>query len=164
MENLIDDAAFREEKLPQSLKTLTLLTIIGSIIGIIGAIWQFFSIKTTYENRDELLAQFSDEKTSGFARKMIGDPSDFIENVTRAYENRVPILAIGVVAPLLCLYAALQMRKLKKEGYPIYLVGEWLPLAMYFFLPFNGVAAYFSIAIIILFTILYTVNRKYLVR
>jgi hypothetical protein len=85
----------------------------------------------------------------------------------KQYENRVPITAIGIIGIGLCFVGALQMRKLKMQGYYLYLVGEILPfVGSIVFLGLgavSGISGIISIAFLLLFVLLYTLQRKYLV-
>lgn len=100
-------------------------------------------------------------------KKMTGDPEQMVEMITKAYENRLPLLAVALICGGLCLYGVLQMRQLKKQGYTFYVVGELLPLvasaALLGFSSFSGFGGIFGTAIPILFVVLYTMQRKYLV-
>lgn len=88
-----------------------------------------------------------------------------LEMARKVYENRIPILVITLVSLALCVYGALQMRQLKKQGYYLYLIGEILPyVGSLIFLgmaSFTGVGLY-AMAIPVLFIILYTTQLKYL--
>ena len=91
---------------------------------------------------------------------------EMLEMTKKVYENKVPILVLSLVALALCLYGALEMRKLKKQGYTFWLIGEILPFATTII--FMGVAAFSGFGLLmalipIVFIILYTVNRKYLI-
>ena len=82
--------------------------------------------------------------------------------LAKAIDNKIPIIAINLVGIALCVFGAIEMRKLKKQGYFLWLIGEVLPIiATSIFLPvfFNTVFAYFLI-FPLLFIILYTVQRK----
>jgi hypothetical protein len=62
----------------------------------------------------------------------------------------------------------MQMRNLKKQGYLIYVIGELLPILSFaifigFGGLFGGIAMMFSTLFALLFIILYTTQRKYLV-
>jgi hypothetical protein len=70
------------------------------------------------------------------------------------------------VAMLLCLYGAMEMRKLKKQGFIFWLVGELLPIATTIF--FIGAAAFNGFGLLnllfpVIFIILYFIYRKDLV-
>ncbi|HQW93934.1 MAG TPA: hypothetical protein PKY28_12585, partial [Ferruginibacter sp.] len=98
-----------------------------------------------------------------WAKKLAGP--DVQEMMAQGFENRVPVFIIGMVSVFLCFYGALQMRKLKKDGYIFWLVGELLPyIGTLIFIPvfFKTIFVYFAI-IPFIFIILYTMQRKHLV-
>lgn len=154
-------------KMSTGLNVLTILSIIGSVIQIVGALWGFTTAKKSYDEKDKILQQMKSDDVPDFARKMMGNPDDYVEMVTKNYENRLPILLLGLVAGALCLYGVLQMRKLKKQGYTFYVIGEVLPfITMALFLggiAFSGVGFMVGAGIAVLFILLYTVMRKQLV-
>ena len=151
-------------KLSTGLNVLTILTFIGSAIQLVSGIWGFVNAKTTYEKSDKMLADLNKEGVPDFARKMVGDPEKFKELVTKSFENRLPILIITLVSVALCVYGAMQMRKLKKQGFTFYLIGELLPfLAIILFIGsvgFAGMSFMFSVVIALLFIILYALQLK----
>ena len=100
----------------------------------------------------------------GWVKNMMSP--EMLEVTRKMYENRIPIMVISLVGAALCLYGALEMRKLKKQGYLIWLVGEVLPIVA--LLIFVGTAALSGFGLIglifpVIFIILYTVFRKDLV-
>lgn len=154
-------------KMSTGLNVLTILSIIGSVMQIVGSLWGFTTAKKSYDEKDKMIEQMKSEDMPDFARKMMGNPDDYVEMITKNYENRLPILILGLVAAGLCLYGVLQMRKLKKQGYTLYVIGELLPfVTMALFLggiAFQGVGIMVTGAIAIIFILLYTVMRKQLV-
>ena len=83
----------------------------------------------------------------------------------------------GLVASGLCLFGAIQMWGLKKQGYVLYLVGSLIAIAMPFIsmftMPDAGIfgeavksamltGALTGLAINVLFIVLYTINKKHL--
>jgi hypothetical protein len=78
------------------------------------------------------------------------------------------LILIGLVGIILCFYGAMNMRKLKKDGFYIYTVGELLPVLastvlLGFSTQFNGVFSYIlGIGIPLLFVFLYSRNLQYL--
>ncbi len=158
---------YEMKRLPTGLNVLTILTFIGSAIQIIGAVFGFATSKSNFDKKDEVLAQLNNPDMPGFAKKMMGDPDQYLQMITKSYENRIPLLIITLVAAALCVYGAIQMRQLKKQGFPIYVVGELLPLlSTAIFLGtfmFSGVSMMIGIAIALLFIIMYAVNRKHLI-
>ena len=153
--------------LPTGLKVLTILTFIGSGIQILAGAWSFISAKSTFEKKDEVLAAMNNPDMPGFAKKMMGDPDQYVLMITKSFENRIPILIVTLVAAALCIYGAMQMRQLKKQGFLIYVVGEILPIittALFIgTFVFSGMSMMIGLAIVLLFIIMYAVNRKHLV-
>ena len=155
---------FDKPKLPSSLNVLTILTIIGSVLGLISSCYSFFTSKQSYEKMKELMDSGKLDEAPKWAKGMM--TPEMLEMTKKVYENKVPILVLSLVALALCLYGALEMRKLKKQGYTFWLIGEILPFATTII--FMGVAAFSGFGLLmalipIVFIILYTVNRKYLI-
>ena len=167
MNDSIPVSEFDKPKLPSGLNVLTILSIIGCVFQFLSSIWGFISSKTTYDSKDTVLAQMNNPDTPGFVKNMMGKPEDFIEMVTKNYENRLPILILSLVAVALCFYGVMQMRKLKKQGFLFYTIGELLPfVTLAFFVgtfAMTGVAFMIGTAIAVLFILLYAVNRKHLI-
>ncbi|MBC7902789.1 MAG: hypothetical protein H7Y27_05175 [Gemmatimonadaceae bacterium] len=151
-------------KLPSGLNVLTILTIIGSVFAILMACYQFFMAKTNLAKMEEMINSDKYDEMPGFLKKLM--TPEALEMTRRGYENRMPIFLISILAAGLCLYGAMQMRKLKMQGYYLYLIGELLPFVI--ILVFMGTAAFagfgiLSIVFALILIILYTVHRKYLV-
>lgn len=163
----LDSSDFEKKTLPSGLNVLTILSFIGCALQLLGALWGYYSAKTTYEQKDKVLEQMSSGNMPGWMKSMMGDASRFEETVTKSYENRLPILIISLVAVALCFYGLLQMRKLKKQGYMFYVIGELLPfVSIILFIGAYALASggtIFFACIALLFIILYTTYRKYLV-
>lgn len=158
---------FDRESLPTGLNVLTILTFIGCALSLLSSIWSFISSKKTYIERDKVLEQMSSPQMPAFAKKMIGDPQQYIEMVTKSYENRIPILIIGLVSVALCFVGAMQMRKLQKQGFLFYVIGELLPFISFVFFigtfMISGFAFIFFAVVAVLFIAMYAINRKYLI-
>ena len=154
-------------KLPSGLNVLTILTFIGCALQLLGTLWTFFNAKKSYDGIDKLTEQMNSGSMPGWAKSMMGDPETMIEMIRKTYENRIPIVLLSLVAVALCFYGALQMRKLKKQGFLLYTIGEVLPfLTQFLFIgafAFSGFTMYFGIAIALLFILLYSMQRKHLV-
>ena len=167
MNDSIPVSEFDKPKLPTGLNILTILSIIGCVLQFGGSIWTYFSAKKSYDEKDKMLAQMNSPEMPAFAKNMMGKPEDYIATVTKSYENRLPILLLSLVAVALCFYGVMQMRKLKKQGFLFYTVGELLPfVTMALFIgtfAMTGVGFMFVAAIAVLFILLYAVNRKHLV-
>ena len=159
-----DNDIFNQPRLNSGLNVLTILTFIGCGIQFLGSLFGYFSAKTNYENKDQVISKMTSGEMPSFAKKMMPDPAIFEKMVTQSYLHRVPIIIIGLVSFALCLYGAIQMRKLKKQGFTFYVVGEILPFfSMAIFLgafSMTGMWFYVSIAIALFFILMYAAQRK----
>ena len=101
------------------------------------------------------------EDAPSWMKSMMGP--DMLELSRKMYESRMPVLLIGLLGSILCLYGAIEMRKLKKQGYPLWLAGEILPIIGMGVIigkaSFSGLSA-ISLLFPAVFIILYTVYRK----
>ncbi len=150
-------------KLPSGLNVLTILTFIGC------AIFGLLTLLSPVINK--FLLKMMDEATSSgreLSTKQLAEMEKGRAAIELAGQNMIPLMAIGMIGIILCFVGALWMRKLKKDGYWMYVAGELAPVIAGFFL--LGTAQYtgvFSIVIAVglplLFVILYTMQRKYLV-
>ncbi|MES2374114.1 MAG: hypothetical protein V4557_16175 [Bacteroidota bacterium] len=146
-----------------SIKTLTVLTFIGSGLAICGSLWNFVKADKAVADME---AARDNEATPAFLRDMM--TPEAIANARTMAANKFPVLIISLVAAILCIVGAAQMRKLKKQGYFLWLIGEILPLiGMMIFVNVasvtSGMAAMIGLGIMLLFIILYTTQRKYLI-
>ncbi len=134
MENSSDvlDDQIIKPKLPTGLNVLTILTLVGSALQLISALWGFITAKKNYDGLDKLTAQMNSEDMPGWVKSFMPDPEIMVKTITKSYENRIPILLMSVVAIALCIYGAIQMRQLKKQGFLFYTIGELLPFLTQF--------------------------------
>src|SRR5579863_506511 len=150
-----------ERKLPTTLNVLTWLTFIANGLGILSAFWTFFRAQTTYDttvqNQDKL------ESAPEWARKLAGPHP--VETARAMLDNRLPVMIITLLACFLCFFGALQMRKLKKMGFSLYILGDIVPFAMGIFIGFDQFALFgymFITVVAVLFIILYAVQLRHL--
>jgi hypothetical protein len=137
------------------------LTFIGCALAYISL---FVSVARWGNYEQDLAdAQKMEEKMAGDSKLMEGS----VEMVKKTHENRYAIAATNLVFTTFCLVGALRMRKLRKSGYPLYLVGELAPLAvsaaLLGFNLFGGIVLALTAFFALLFVILYTTQRKYLI-
>jgi hypothetical protein len=155
-----EPGSFLEEpkKMPEMINVLTILTFIGSGLGIIASIWTFVKARASYE----ALSAVDLDRLPDWAKRMSG--GDPLEAARKALENRVPILILSLIGCALCIYGAMQMRQLKKSGFTIYTIGELLPVitSIVFLGGATGIGAMFGYFIYILFIVLYATQLKYL--
>ena len=152
------------KKLPGMLNTLTILTFIGCALAYIGAIWSFIDSSNIEKKRAELESAQDSIGDNEMANKMMAGSMEIME---KSYDNRYILLISGLLFTTLCLIGAMQMRKLKKSGYPLYVIGELVPVVITALLVGFSLLGGFMIAltavIAIIFVILYTSQRKHLV-
>jgi hypothetical protein len=145
-----------------SLKTLTVLTFIGSALGYIFSIWGYLKAD---KNVTDMETAMNQPNLPDFAKKFL--TPEALENARLMAANKLPLLLCNLIATTLCLVGAIQMRKLKQQGYYLWLIGEIFPLIV--IAVFVNVASLYSgFAImtpifILVFIILYTTQRKYLI-
>jgi hypothetical protein len=150
-------------KIPSTLNILTILTFIGSGLGLLYV--AFLPALTRFMLGVLEKASNSDQELSATQLAEMERGKSALE-MTQA--NIVPLMLTGFVGLALCIWGAILMRKLKKDGYWIYVAGEILPVIVSLILlgtaQFNGVfSVIFAIGIPVVFVILYTMQRKYLV-
>ena len=169
-ENTADTLNYDENnkpKLSSGLNVLTILTFIGCSILLLFSAFGFLVAQKNYENMDEVISKMNSDEMPAFAKSMMPNPEQYREMITKSYENRIPLVLLYLVSIALCFYGALQMRKLKKQGYLLYVIGEILPfLVQVLFIGtfmITGVSGIFSICIAVLFILLYTMQRKNLI-
>lgn len=158
---------FDKPVLPTGLNVLTILTLVGSGIQLLFAITGFLKAKANFEEKDKIMAQLSSAEMPAWLKSFMPSMDNYEEMVTKNFENRIPIFILGTVALALCIYGALQMRKLKKQGFTFYIIGQLLPfLTSILFIglfAFEGLFVGVLIGLTFLFILLYAVNRKHLV-
>jgi hypothetical protein len=166
-EDRLSAQEFERPALPTGLNVLTILTFIGCAIQLYTAVTGFTGAKKNYETRDEVIAKMNAPEMPKVMKGMMPSAAQMDEIFTKSYENRIPLLLLGVIAIALCFVGAMQMRKLKKQGFLLYAIGQLLPFATSIL--FIGMAAYsgsFVIimsAITLLFLLLYFFQRKHVV-
>ena len=150
-----------KDQLPPTLNVLTILTIIWSAFSALSHFASFamapFGYRNAVRNQDTI------DNLPPLVRSLLGNTR---EAARLAYENRVPILLIGLVGVILCFIGALQMRKRKKSGFILYVLGDLAPLAAVFFTTvastFAGISIGIGYGIITVFIILYATQLKYM--
>jgi len=155
---------YENSPLPTGLNVLTILTIIWCVVSLGLSVFGFFSAKSSLDNKEKTIEMMNSAQTPKFVKSMMGEPENFEKMLVKSYENRIPILILAIVSVALCFVGALQMRKRKKQGYLLYVIGELLPfISLVLFVGFfviSGVAFIFSAVIALLFILLYTMKKK----
>jgi hypothetical protein len=151
--------------IPSGLNILTILTIIGCCVFFLFTIYGFMNAKKNLDKMEETINSKDFDNLPSFVKGMM--TPEALALAQKNYENRVPITLIAVLGIALCFFGAMQMRKLKMQGYYLYLVGEILPLVgSVVFLgmgALSGIPGIITIVFLLLFILLYTLQRKHLV-
>ena len=152
---------FDKPKLPGTLNVLTILTFIGCIV---------FGLFTLFTPKILSFSKSMIEKTMSSGKdlsaKEAADLQKGLAQIELSEVNMIPLMVIGTVGIILCFVGALMMRKLKKDGFWIYVAGQVIPIAGSAIL--MGVAQYKEIgtivmlAIVVTFVWLYATQRKFL--
>jgi hypothetical protein len=150
------------KKRPSMLNVLTILTFISNGLGFISAFYSYFSAPSNYDK--VVQAQDKMDQMPDIVKNMMGP--DPVGNARKMLDNRLPIMLLTLVGALLCFYGALQMRKLKKTGFTIYILGDIVPfLGLFVFIGasmLTGFTGIFGILITLVFVILYATQLKYM--
>ena len=159
---VLDFADGDRNVLPSGLNILTILTFIGSAIAIIFGVFTYRNAEKSY--KDLVDAQDKISSAPAFVKGMMGP--EMVEMSKKSMENKTPIMLLTLIGAALCIYGAIEMRKLKKQGFILWVVGEVLPIIAG--LLFIGAAVFNGFALIgmafpVIFIILYAVQKKYLV-
>jgi hypothetical protein len=150
------------KKLPTGLNILTILTLISCAYELYTAIKNFVGGSQALKEIDD--AQVKMAEAPEWLKKFAGP--EMREMVQQSLDNKVPMLIVSLLAISLSVYGAIEMRKLKKQGYFLWLIGEILPyisVTIFASAFFKTFFVYFLIFPII-FIILYTAQRKHLVK
>lgn len=153
----------QKNKLPTGLNVLTILTFIGCAFELYSSVSNFIKGRKAIEEMEKAQEQLA--TAPSWAKKMMGP--DMMEFITKSFENRIPLLIVGLIGTTLCIFGALEMRKQKIQGYYMWLLGEVLPwVGVILFtgtILFKTFIVWFLILPIV-FIILYTVQRKHLTK
>lgn len=146
-DDVIDDVKNEDGSLPQFLNVLTILTFVGSGLGIISNIWGFFalgSLKSLAGNLGSL-----------------GDAT----GLAKYLANAEIIIGVAILACIGSIVGALQMRKLKKTGFYIYAASNVVALAVALILGGSYVMAgmgIVNILVTVAFIVMYGMNLKHM--
>ncbi len=158
---------FEKKQLPSGLNVLTILSFIGCSLQLLSSVWTFFTAQKSYDERDKMIERMNSPEMPSWAKSMMPDMTHFEETIIKSYENRIPLLILALVSVALCFYGVMQMRKLKKQGFMFYVIGELMPfVTMALFIgtfALSGFWFYVICCIALLFILLYAAQRKHFV-
>jgi len=148
------------------LKVLTILTFIGSGIAILSGIYQYISAEKNLAAMQQMANSPDFDKMPEFAKKFYSPEA--IELVRLSAVNKLPLLVVTLIGALLCIIGAIDMRKLKMQGYYTWIIGEIFPVIASIILlgkaSITGWGSYFGYGFLALFIILYSSQIKYLTK
>jgi hypothetical protein len=150
------------EEIPSGIKVLTILTFIGSGIAIVFTLITPWIIKFSLSMMDKAMASGQELST-----KQLDDMEKARKAMDLLHANLVPVITVGIIGAILCIIGAVMMRKLKKDGFWIYIGGELLPLIAGLILmgtaQFTGVfSVIVGVGVPVLFVVLYGLQLKYM--
>jgi hypothetical protein len=140
---------------PGFLTALCILTWVGCGFSLIGSIMMYIGAKA--------LTAFA-----GGVSQLAGESgADAMKEVSNVMTNAYIQLGGGVLGMLLCLIGSIQMWKLSKKGYYMYVAGQVLPIIGMFAFPIAGVqigAMGYVMGLVgpVLFLVLYGLNLKHM--
>jgi hypothetical protein len=138
-----------KKKLSDMLNVLTILTFIASGLSFLYAPYTYATVCKQAALLSEKMDQY--EEKGGF---LAGVMKGSMEALNKNCEMRLPILISTIVCLILCVIGAILMRRLKKSGYFIYLIGE---IAMPIIVVTIIGGSPFSIIVTFLFPILFLI-------
>ena len=166
-EKSVTDLLQNEEKaipkLPSGLNVLTILTFIGCAFSGLFLIFSNFIYKLLLKFMDKAI-----EADKEMPAKKLAELQKGKDSIELLLANLIPMVVIGLAGVALCFMGALWMRKLKKEGFWLYVAGEIVPVILGFIImgsaQTNSVMSIaFGLGLPVAFVVLYAAHRKYLV-
>lgn len=156
----VESTELENKPISSFLNTLTILTLVGCAIGAVSVIYNYFTICTTINNLEEMDI---DNLGSGALANMMDSAKELM---VKQCENNLALTSANLISIALCAYGALQMRKLKKQGFSIYTIGQFLaPIASVILLgsgASSGLMLLTAMVIPIVFVLLYFTQLKQL--
>lgn len=117
-DSIMPEQPAKTKKISDMLNVLTILTIIACVLFLLQAVYNYFAICKSLKMMEKL-TEDGNNPMSG----MMGSMTDLI---VKQCELKLPILLITIASLALCFIGALQMRKLKRLGFFLYLLGQLL--------------------------------------
>jgi hypothetical protein len=126
MENQTLDHQPQAKTMTATINVLSILTFIGCGIAFISAIWSLYSSGKSME-QIALMQEQVDQmgETSETAANIMLQSIDMVK---KQYDNRYLLLIVNLLSTGLCLFGAIEMRKMRKNGFYLWLTGELLPI------------------------------------
>jgi len=147
-----------KKKMPDMLNVLTILTFIGSGIGLISQIYSYATVCDSITKLTDAMNKLGEDSTMGRMMK------DSIEVAYRSCDLKLPLLLMSIVCIALCVIGAIMMRKLNKKGFYVYLIGELVgPIGVMVMIGMSfGIMSIIGCVIPVVFLILYGTQLKHM--
>ena len=147
-------------EMPKAINILTILTFIGCAINLLLIFLMKWlgSMVIKVANDPVAMEQMTDARRA----KILQSKTMF----DLYHQNMIPLLIVTLAGVALCIWGAVKMRHLKKDGFYIYLLGEIAPIIasaviIGFSVQYNSVTSYIAgLLIPILFIVLYSQQLK----
>lgn len=158
-EDLLDDFNQGTDELPQMLNVVTILTFIGSGLAILMSSYRLITKTKQIDSLNDTIVLLEKSDSQNFLM------DSALQGIKLNIEHFTLLNSVSILAGIICIIGAILIRKLKKNGYYIYILGCILEIAipaiMIGGVILGGMLLFGSI-FSILFIILYGVNLKHL--
>lgn len=148
-------------KRPTFVTVLCILTFIGCGLSIIFGIMGFLAAKAAAAFVDA-----ANGMAAAAAEGMTAEGKEAMAAVNSGMTNAYINIACVMVGALLCLFGAIQMWKLAKMGFFVYVAGQVVGSVVPMFFPIAGatgmMSGAFGLIVPVLFIVLYGLNLKHL--
>lgn len=144
------------KKIPDMLNVLSILSLIWCGLSLLSAFYSYFTICKSVQMM---------EKLSDTDNPMAGMMSSISEAAVKQCDMKLPVLIITLISLVICFIGVLQMRKLKKPGFFLYLIGEIAaPIAMIVLIGNSMMRGFALLGLIfpIVFIVLYATQLKHM--
>ena len=146
--------------LPSFLNVLTILTFIGSGLGIIGGLYGL----TTIDQQKEAI-QIMENMPGSSAIFGQAFNAEMTEMIRVSLDNIYLLQGSAILLATICIIGAIQMRKLKKSGYLLYVISSAISIVIPMTVFGFGIMSVMMMAghlFTVAFVVMYSVNLKYL--
>jgi hypothetical protein len=162
MENTIENIAPQSNGPSMFLKVLTVLTFIGCAYALYNTSNAYFNSEKVLADLEKAMVDLEEKGGSEMWLESMekGRQVFEIRNQNKTLFFVVEILGIG-----LCVFGAIQMRKLKSTGYYLWLAGEFVPILLSIVIIGTSILGIFFIAFLVFpvaFAIMYGTQLKYM--
>ena len=140
-----------ENKLPQFLKVLCILTFIGGGLGIFSNVFGLLALKTTHSFNVALM-------------EAAAKSGEMLDPETMLYNSKVTIIS-GIISSIGCLIGAILMWKLKKTGFYIYTFFQICSIIfpiLFPIIPGTTLMTILGLLFPLAFIVLYAINLKHM--